>query len=80
MNAILVLFKHALGIFQILFSDASIQWFVKLWNEMIIEQVIVVDDGCSNGTKTVAFEFVKRYKVYNVIVSKFYIYLIWIHV
>lgn len=30
------------------------------------EQVIIVDDGSSDGTKRVAFDFVRKYKVDNV--------------
>lgn len=39
---------------------------MKLWNELIVDQVIVVDDGSSDGTKRVAFDFVRKYKVDNV--------------
>lgn len=36
---------------------------VMLW---IFEQVIIVDDGSKDGTKRVAFDFVRKYKVDNV--------------
>nr|GFA75401.1 dolichyl-phosphate beta-glucosyltransferase [Tanacetum cinerariifolium] len=34
--------------------------------KLIFEQVIIVDDGSSDGTKRVAFDFVRKYKVDNV--------------
>lgn len=34
--------------------------------QLILEQVIIVDDGSSDGTKRVAFDFVRKYKVDNV--------------
>ena len=32
----------------------------------IFEQVIIVDDGSKDGTKRVAFDYVRKYKVDNV--------------
>jgi len=44
-----------LGIFSWIHSSFSYQW--------TLEQVIIVDDGSVDGTKRVAFEFVKKYTV-----------------
>lgn len=40
--------------------------FKVFLNEWILEQVIIVDDGSKDGTKRVAFDFVRKYKVDNV--------------
>ena len=45
------------------------EWLIKklhICYDPILEQVIIVDDGSADGTKRVAFDFVKKYTVEKV--------------